>query len=112
VNIPLIDLTAAHSWGGGRVALSSVLAREHQVVPWVDEPEVDPAKPRTVSVCDPTRVRVGSTTFRVPHTALVRYRGDVAVLHDRGRVRVICERGEIVLDAAEESALRASWSLL
>jgi hypothetical protein len=112
MGVPILEPTADHSWGHGIQTLSTVLARGHEVRPWRDEPEVDPNRPRTVNVFDPTRVTVGGVVHLVPHTAAVRFRGDAAILYDEGRVRLLVAAGEVILDPAEEAALRSAWSTL
>lgn len=96
---------------GARV-LAAVLDRGRTVIPWHDEPTIDRQEAGTPVPGSATEVHVGGTIHRVPSAAAVRYREDAAVIFHAGRVRVLVESGELVLDAAEELALRSAWSTL
>lgn len=108
MGVPIIDTTASRGWGVGMVSLAELLEREHEVAPWLDEDRY-PANGRMLGFSPPTRVVLGSSTFHVHHAAAVRYREGVAFLHDRGRVRILSERGEVLLSEIEEAMLRAYW---
>jgi hypothetical protein len=108
-SLSIIHAPHATTWGHGRATLAAVLERDHQIQPWDDEPIPKPSG-TTRTLYDPTRVVLGSSVYLVSHHAAVRHRGDAVLLQDRGRIHVLTERGEIVLDPSEEHALRAWWS--
>lgn len=99
----VIDVTEGPTWGHGLQTLAQVLEREHIVVPWVEPIE----EPRPLSV----RLPWGGELL-APANAVVRWRGDCVLILAMGVVRVVTARGEIILDAAEEIALRAAWPSL